>query len=151
MWILSEPPDIRNWFPSYEYESPVLDSNENFGDSVSKEIQFAKSDLIIEEGDREKEENPGGLKKIRKRDEEFVSKKLCSNGFVNCSSFLGSDKLEGPSLNKVLFLDALWYSFVFVLFFLNILKNVIYVSVFLENYLFDLSNIFVIRSCHSRK
>jgi hypothetical protein len=114
VWILSEPPDIRNWFPSYEYESPVLDSNENFGDSVSKEIQFAKTDLVI---DREKEENPGGLKKIRKRDEEFVAEKLCSNGFVNCSSFLGSDKLEGPSFNKVPFLDPLWYSFIFCIFF----------------------------------
>lgn len=81
----------------------------------------------MEENDGEKEENPGGLEKIRKRDEEFLVEKLCSNGFVKCSSFLGSDKLEGPSSNKVLFLDPLWYSFVYF-FFLNILKNVIHVS-----------------------
>lgn len=106
VWILSEPPDIRNWFPSYEYESPVLDSNYNFGDSVSKGIQFAKSELVMEESGGEKEESPGGLKKVRKRDEEFVVEKLCSNGFVKCSSFLGSEKVQ--------FLDPLWYSFVFV-------------------------------------
>jgi hypothetical protein len=68
----------------------------------------------MEGSDGEKEENPGGLKKIRKREEEFVVEKLCSNGFVKGSSFLGSDKLEGPSLNEVLYLDPLWYSFVFV-------------------------------------
>ncbi|GAB2300818.1 hypothetical protein Dimus_034852 [Dionaea muscipula] len=34
-YMISEPPDIRNWFPDYVYESPVLDSND-IGVSLSR-------------------------------------------------------------------------------------------------------------------
>lgn len=30
VWSLSEPPDIQNWFSSYVYESPKVDTIQNF-------------------------------------------------------------------------------------------------------------------------
>ncbi|KAL4602360.1 hypothetical protein ACB092_10G047700 [Castanea dentata] len=84
----SEPPDIRNWFSSYEYESPVLDLNHNFGDSVTKESEFVKNELDISESGGGKEVNPGGT---GKRDQESVK----------CSSFFGNDKHESQSFSKL--------------------------------------------------
>ncbi|XP_030946193.1 uncharacterized protein LOC115970733 isoform X1 [Quercus lobata] len=84
----SEPPDIRNWFSSYEYESPVLDLNHNFVDSVSKESEFVKNELVINESGGGKEVNPGGT---GKRDQESVK----------CSSFFGNDKHESQSFSKL--------------------------------------------------
>ncbi|KAF7828465.1 choline transporter-like protein 2 [Senna tora] len=37
--LLSEPPDIRNWFSSYVYESPVSGISTLLGDSVSEETE----------------------------------------------------------------------------------------------------------------
>ena len=88
LWVVSEPPDIRNWFSSYEYESPVVDLSHNFGDSVSKESEFVKNELVISESGG-KEVNPGGT---GKRDQEFVK----------CSSFFGNDKHESQSFSKVI-------------------------------------------------
>ncbi|GMY29940.1 putative enoyl-coa hydratase 2, mitochondrial [Fagus crenata] len=94
----SEPLDVRNWFSSYEYESPVLDSNDNFGDSVSKESEFVKNELVIEESEGGREESHCG---IRKRDEGLAGQKFCSNGSVKCSSFFGDHKLESQSFSKL--------------------------------------------------
>ncbi|KAL4602362.1 hypothetical protein ACB092_10G047700 [Castanea dentata] len=90
----SEPPDIRNWFSSYEYESPVLDLNHNFGDSVTKESEFVKNELDISESGGGKEVNPGGT---GKRDQESVK----------CSSFFGNDKHESQSFSKLQVADSL--------------------------------------------
>ncbi|TYI15561.1 hypothetical protein ES332_A08G195100v1 [Gossypium tomentosum] len=49
--IPSEPPDIRNWFSSYKYESFVLDTCENFGGFFSEERESDKYDLEIREAD----------------------------------------------------------------------------------------------------
>ena len=89
LWVVTEPPDIRNWFSSYEYESPVLDLNHNFGDSVSKESEFVKNELVISESGGGKEVNPGGT---GKRNQESVK----------CSSFFGNDKHESQSFSKVI-------------------------------------------------
>lgn len=43
----SEPPDIRNWFPSYVYESPPLDSALDFGISFCGVAEHGK--LYVEE------------------------------------------------------------------------------------------------------
>ncbi len=102
LWIVSEPLDVRNWFSSYEYESPVLNSNDNFGDSVSKESEFVKNELVIEESEGGREESHCG---IGKRDEGLAGQKFCSNGSVKCSSFFGDHKLESQSFSKVLFID----------------------------------------------
>ncbi|KAG6633443.1 hypothetical protein I3843_12G047900 [Carya illinoinensis] len=100
----SEPPDIRLWFSSYKYESPVMDSNDNFGDSLSKESEFAKDKLVMEESNGDKEENPGRYSCIRKRSEGLVCGKLCSSGYVKCCSSSGNDKHETQFSNRM-FLD----------------------------------------------
>ncbi|KAG6684121.1 hypothetical protein I3842_12G046900 [Carya illinoinensis] len=100
----SEPPDIRIWFSSYKYESPVMDSNDNFGDSLSKESEFAKDKLVMEESNGDKEENPGRFSCIRKRSEGLVCEKLCSSGSVKCCSSSGNDNHETQSSNRM-FLD----------------------------------------------
>ncbi|KAE8650047.1 uncharacterized protein LOC101212491 isoform X2 [Cucumis sativus] len=64
----SEPPDIGNWFSSYEYESPELDSNDNFGDSVSREREFEVG---------EDEQTVGELRdNVTKIEEEEAAKEL---------------------------------------------------------------------------
>ncbi|XP_038905454.1 uncharacterized protein LOC120091478 isoform X1 [Benincasa hispida] len=63
----SEPPDIRNWFSSYEYESPELDSNDNFGDSISREREFEV---------KEDEQTAGEFRDVTKIGEEEASEKL---------------------------------------------------------------------------
>lgn len=35
--VLLEPPDVRNWFLSYEYESPVLGTIDGFKDPVTRD------------------------------------------------------------------------------------------------------------------
>ncbi|KAJ9546028.1 hypothetical protein OSB04_025735 [Centaurea solstitialis] len=42
----SEPPDINNWFSSYEYESFVLETNDDFGFSEHQESQGYKEEFI---------------------------------------------------------------------------------------------------------
>ncbi|KAL6535189.1 hypothetical protein OROMI_026563 [Orobanche minor] len=42
--VPSEPPDIRNWFPNYVYESPLLDTND-FVSSVREEMEDGKLDV----------------------------------------------------------------------------------------------------------
>ncbi|KAL4340074.1 hypothetical protein GQ457_08G026070 [Hibiscus cannabinus] len=64
--IPSEPPDIRNWFSSYKYESFVLDTCENFGGMFSEEKESEKCDLPIGGINRE---NVDGSGEIRNADE----------------------------------------------------------------------------------
>ncbi|XP_030524892.1 uncharacterized protein LOC115737072 [Rhodamnia argentea] len=52
--LLSEPPDITNWFSSYVYESPELSM---FPGSPVEESGDGKDDLILEEAIGEKEDN----------------------------------------------------------------------------------------------
>lgn len=40
--IISEPPDVRNWFSSYAYDSFVLDTNDDVKESVSDESESEK-------------------------------------------------------------------------------------------------------------
>ncbi|XP_076910397.1 uncharacterized protein LOC143568029, partial [Bidens hawaiensis] len=44
----SEPPHIKNWFSSYEYESFVLETNDNFGFSEHQESQDNKNECSNE-------------------------------------------------------------------------------------------------------
>ncbi|KAG2676325.1 hypothetical protein I3760_12G047800 [Carya illinoinensis] len=81
-----------------------MDSNDNFGDSLSKESEFAKDKLVMEESNGDKEENPGRYSCIRKRSEGLVCGKLCSSGYVKCCSSSGNDKHETQFSNRM-FLD----------------------------------------------
>ncbi|OMO59565.1 hypothetical protein CCACVL1_24755 [Corchorus capsularis] len=79
----SEPPDIRNWFSSYKYESFVLDTCENLGGIVSEETEINRDEFEIGEINREKIDNFDGSGGIRKADEHG---KLNSNEEFSHSS-----------------------------------------------------------------
>ncbi|PON64591.1 ATP-dependent caseinolytic protease/crotonase family protein [Parasponia andersonii] len=93
----SEPPELGNWFPSYQYESPVLETNDNFGDSVYEESEIGKDEVLIG-----KEESLGGSKEILKKDDQvLVGVKLNSNKFSECRHSFGDDEGENPSSSQI--------------------------------------------------
>lgn len=47
----SEPPDIRNWFSSYVYESPEFDTCSILRDEVSEENHCGKFDFEVGKAD----------------------------------------------------------------------------------------------------
>lgn len=57
--LLSEPPDIRNWFASYVYESPESDTSSLFRDEVSEENVCGKErfDVEVTKEDESRSEN----------------------------------------------------------------------------------------------
>ena len=61
---LSEPPDIRNWFSSYTYQSPVLGTNELYGDS--RGIDEEERVFFIEDSENEEGEDCEDLTRGRK-------------------------------------------------------------------------------------
>ncbi|KAJ8451075.1 hypothetical protein Cgig2_026884 [Carnegiea gigantea] len=62
--MVSEPPDIRNWFSSYTYQSPVLDTNELFGDSWG--VDEEERVLYVEDSENEQEESCEDSTRVRK-------------------------------------------------------------------------------------
>ncbi|ESW28570.1 hypothetical protein PHAVU_002G000400 [Phaseolus vulgaris] len=56
--LLSEPPDIRNWFSSYVYESPESDTCSLLRDEVSEENQRGKTfDFVVVKADGSRSAN----------------------------------------------------------------------------------------------
>ena len=96
---MTEPPQLGNWFPSYQYESPKLDTSDNFGDSIYEESDFGK----------EKEECLRGFKEMGKKNEILVGPKLNSNGFSECSLSVGDDEAENQSLSEVFYLFFIFF------------------------------------------
>ena len=99
---LLEPPDLRNWFSSYAYDSPVLGTND-FGDSLSKEIECENDEFDIKETDLEKEETLGEYSKSKNRGEVNIGEKLHSNGFVKSNSCFMNNEQKEQSSREVLF------------------------------------------------
>ncbi|CAN8231746.1 unnamed protein product [Cochlearia groenlandica] len=63
--VLSEPPpDVRNWFSSYEYQSPQLSDTHELGFSCSE-----KDQLIVDESDTEEETSAGIFRKTKRKRE----------------------------------------------------------------------------------
>ncbi|EOA16692.1 hypothetical protein CARUB_v10004885mg [Capsella rubella] len=72
--VLSEPPDVRNWFPSYEYHSPQL--------SDTHELEFSslgKDELIVDESDTENKDGFGIFRKIKSKQKTVSPGSLNSN------------------------------------------------------------------------
>ncbi|CAH8391424.1 unnamed protein product [Eruca vesicaria subsp. sativa] len=73
--LLSEPPDVGNWFSSYVYESPHL--------SDTHELEFYSSceqdELIIEESDTEEENTCGIFRKTKSKQDTIAPGRLKSN------------------------------------------------------------------------
>ncbi|XP_048326201.2 uncharacterized protein LOC107412926 isoform X1 [Ziziphus jujuba] len=99
-WVLPEPPELRIWFSSYEYESPALGSINNFGEPVLEESEIEKDKSVKNEGAREEEENLDGFREIGKREKVLVGEKLNSNRFIECSSSFDDDEGENQSSDK---------------------------------------------------
>lgn len=81
----SEPPDIKNWFSSYVYESPALDSSDEFRLPSHEESKTARAGLHIEMSVKLKEENVMETT-ITRNSDDLVGKKKTSAGFVRTSS-----------------------------------------------------------------
>ncbi|TQE08620.1 hypothetical protein C1H46_005796 [Malus baccata] len=84
--IASEPSDLKNWFPSYQYESPALNSNSFLDDTVVLETEM--------------EENSGGFERNGTKNEAFIPKNETPNGVVKCGSFSGYEH-ESHLLSKI--------------------------------------------------
>ncbi|PSS09694.1 Dentin sialoprotein [Actinidia chinensis var. chinensis] len=92
--IPSEPPEIRNWFSSYVYESPELDTvgdllGYGFGDSGCVEEKF------------EGEENLGKFRKIRNKEELVLGEKVASVGHVKSNNTDENQNLGNPNSIQV--------------------------------------------------
>ncbi|KAJ6704053.1 ATP-DEPENDENT CASEINOLYTIC PROTEASE/CROTONASE FAMILY PROTEIN [Salix viminalis] len=97
--LLSEPPDVRNWFPSYDYESPVLDTAEYFNESAIKESEGEKDGFATEESKKRREEKAGDLSNSG-NNEIRANEKPSSYGFIKCKSSYG-DVCDNKPLSKV--------------------------------------------------
>ncbi|XWS38632.1 hypothetical protein CRYUN_Cryun19dG0147400 [Craigia yunnanensis] len=96
--ILSEPTDIRNWFSSYVYESPLLDTNDDFKSYVSRENECEKDELVIGESIKDELTNSGQFQEIKNRCKQDAYDKKCSAKLVNCSSALVDSNNESHHL-----------------------------------------------------
>ncbi|XP_020875275.1 uncharacterized protein LOC9306203 isoform X1 [Arabidopsis lyrata subsp. lyrata] len=65
--VLSEPPNLRNWFSSYEYQSPQLSEIQELGFS-----SFEKDELVIEESDTEDGISSGIFRKLKSKQESTI-------------------------------------------------------------------------------
>ncbi|KAK3224978.1 hypothetical protein Dsin_004840 [Dipteronia sinensis] len=74
--LFTEPPDVKNWFSSYVYESPVLDTSNEFGDSLHLEREPK------EDSEGEKEEKVDIIKLVRSRDEEVDVENVHPKGIL---------------------------------------------------------------------
>ncbi|XP_038726175.1 uncharacterized protein LOC120017140 isoform X1 [Tripterygium wilfordii] len=90
----SEVSDIRRWFPSYVYESFVLDTGDGFGDSVFKEDE-TEEDGRIAEGLRNGE-NFGGFTTTINLDDEKTSPNDENNNSLQPSAKM-PDSVHSPS------------------------------------------------------
>ncbi|XP_065858859.1 uncharacterized protein [Euphorbia lathyris] len=84
--VLSEPPPIKNWFSSYVYESPELNTEDDLLESVSKESGCEKT-LDFEESRRKSEESFGEQRNFHKNNKvDSVDEELWSNKLVKCAN-----------------------------------------------------------------
>lgn len=101
---LLEPTNIKNWFSSYVYESPSLDTTDGFGDSLCKESKCEKDGFLVENSQRENEEDLGSSSRISSVSEEVVGEKEQSVGLANCDSSWRDTKQARQPLSEVILL-----------------------------------------------
>lgn len=79
---MSEPPDIKKWFSSYVYESPALDTSDEFRFAIYEESKAARPGFHIEMNAKSKEENCIETT-ITRNSDDLVGRKMVSAGFVS--------------------------------------------------------------------
>ncbi|GMP95694.1 hypothetical protein CsSME_00044638 [Camellia sinensis var. sinensis] len=82
----SEPPDIRNWFSSYVYESPEFNTGDDFEGYPFRRSEFVEEGFNCEQKSKEMEENLGVFRKIRNKDELVLGEKIAPIGFVRSNN-----------------------------------------------------------------
>ncbi|CAL5355859.1 unnamed protein product [Camellia sinensis] len=86
----SQPPDITRWFSSYAYESPVLDTSDDFKGSIFTESECDRVGCNAENCSKEKGENLMDFRRITKRDHLLAAdEKISSNGIINVTALIG--------------------------------------------------------------
>ncbi|KAK0587007.1 hypothetical protein LWI29_016041 [Acer saccharum] len=80
--LFTEPPDVKNWFSSYAYESLVLDTSNEFGDSLHLEREPKEDELVAEDSEGEKEEKMDIIQLVRSRYEEVDVENVHSKGIL---------------------------------------------------------------------
>ncbi|XP_042504198.1 uncharacterized protein LOC122081235 [Macadamia integrifolia] len=85
----SEPPDLRNWFSSYAYESPELNTGDGFSPGESQSKGFSLEEIL-----RIKKEDLGQFKISSVRDFSIVDGRNSLNELVGCQRFLDEDNQE---------------------------------------------------------
>lgn len=93
-----EPTDIRNWFSSYVYESPTLDTNDDFMHLVYKESNTVKEEIFEE------------FKRSRSSDEKIVDE-LESSGLENCKDSQRDNGHKKRPSNEVFHLYLFFFLF----------------------------------------
>lgn len=91
------------------YESPSLDTPDGFGDSVCKERKAEKDEILVENSNREKEEDLEDFSKKRSVSEEVVGEEEQPKGLAKCDSSWRDTKQERHPLSKVLLLLISFY------------------------------------------
>ncbi|XP_050230495.1 uncharacterized protein LOC126679499 [Mercurialis annua] len=94
--LSEEPPHARNWFSSYVYESPLLDTLGDLKGSVAGESEYKKEGFASEESELVKE---GNLEESRN---SWSSNELVDFGDGNMCTNVFANPIENPSLNKPL-------------------------------------------------
>ncbi|KAL8539872.1 hypothetical protein ACS0TY_001470 [Phlomoides rotata] len=93
----SEPPDIKEWFSSYIYESPTLDSTLDFAISDYKESEDGKLCNVQMNCRQDKKDVAlvGAEENIK-----FYSQRRHPNVFIKCTNLVKDPKLDYQSVGK---------------------------------------------------
>ncbi|GMP95689.1 hypothetical protein CsSME_00044634 [Camellia sinensis var. sinensis] len=92
--LLTTPPDITRWFSSYAYESPVLDTSDDFKGSIFTESECDRVGCNAENCSKEKGENLMEFRRITKRDLLAADEKISSNGIINDINAVEGNKMS---------------------------------------------------------
>jgi len=81
---MSEPPDVGNWFSSYEYQSPDPDSNLSVGGFVFMENESQGDGEEVEERVKIRCLRPNGDNAVQE-DEDNYNEEQCMNKVSSCN------------------------------------------------------------------
>ena len=109
LYDLLEPVDVRNWFSSYVYESPILDTADGFKDSLAKETECEDNESMVEESKRNKAKDYREFRRTKSSDDGEIS-----NGLGNYDKTCEYYKHGKQSPDKVHILYPLLKSYTYV-------------------------------------
>lgn len=115
--VLSEPPEIGNWFSSYVYESFVLDTHDDAKNFISQEIGIEKEGSFVMGESQKEQEHIATFRESRSCHGVDVGNEKPngfgkSNGCFEVDEHHGNDK---KSLNEVKVIDiSLVFSVIFI-------------------------------------